>query len=398
MDTDTRPFDIILVGSTGFTGRRAAAYLKTHAPESLTWGLAARNETKLNALADKLNIESDRLFIADNLNRDEVDAVVSNTKIIITTAGPFSKYGENIVASCAAHGTHYLDITGEVGFIKKMRDKYESEAIQNQAKLIPFSGFDSVPADIAAYLLSNEFNTPDELLIRSYYSISGGFNGGTIATMMNKFESGEYKEMNDPQLLVKNAEVNIAKDPLRNYFGFKSDIGRWVTPFIMGPINSKIVYNTAAEMNKKRKPYADHISYMEFSSLGKLYNPLPFFFTMLILLAITKLGPYAWFRTLLQSVMPDPGEGPSEESIEQGYFKNHAIAISDQGTQKELTLSYPGDPGNKTTVFFLCESALLLAEDTDIVQQSGFLTPMAAFGQKLIHRLEQNGLEIRHPE
>ncbi|MTI88661.1 MAG: hypothetical protein FH748_11910 [Balneolaceae bacterium] len=387
-------FDIILVGATGFTGQRAARYLHQHAPDSLRWGLAARNSSKLESIAGQLNISGDRLFTVDTLNRQQVDQLVQQSRIIITTVGPFSLYGEQLIASCSEHGTHYLDITGEVGFIRKMKEKYQQTAIENKCKLIPFSGFDSVPADIAAFLLSREFAKPDKLTIRAYYSIRGGFNGGTIATMMNKFESGEYKQMNNPALLITDASQQIEKDPLQNYFGFSSDINRWVTPFIMSPINSKVVYNTAAEMRKQGKPYAERMSYQEFSSLGKKYNPVSFFITALILLAITKLGPKKWFRTILQNIMPAPGEGPSEEAIENGYFKMRAIASDETGLTKQLTMSYPGDPGNKSTVFFLCESALCLALNPSLNDRYGFLSPVLAFEDALVDRMTQQQLSL----
>lgn len=391
-----KPFDIILIGATGFTGERAARYLHDHAPDNLNWGIAARNKEKLARVAGDLKVENERCFIADTTVTEQVEQIVKQTRIIMTTVGPFSLYGEEVIAACAKFGTHYLDITGEVGFIKKMKNKYGDLAEKTGAKLIPFSGFDSVPADLAAFLLSREFEQPEELNIRAYYSVSGGFNGGTIATMLNKFETGEYKKMNDPRLLLDNSDQQVHSPEQGKFFGFDKNINRWSAPFIMGAINSKVVYKTASLMQKRGQPYAKSISYSEHSSLGKWYNPIPFIFVSVMLLALTTLGPYKWFRTFLKKIMPAPGEGPSEEQIENGFFRMKAIARDSEGTHHTLSMSYPGDPGNKSTVFFLCESALCLAEsDENITDTNGFLTPASAFGMDLAVRLQKHGLQIK---
>lgn len=390
-------FDIILIGATGFTGRRAAKYLQQHAPDSLRWGIAARNPDKLSRIAKETGLPDERCFVVDTLNKTQVEDIVTKTGIIITTVGPFSLYGEEVIAACAQTGTHYLDITGEVGFIKEMADKYEEAAHKSGALLIPFSGFDSVPADLATFLLQKEFNQPKKLSIRSYYSISGGFNGGTIATMLNKFETGEYKKMNNPALLLdENSSQKIHTPEKAHFFGFDKMINRWSAPFIMGAINSKVVYKSASIMRGKESPYADSLAYSEHSSLGRWYNPLPFIVVSTIVLSITLLGPKKWFRTFLRKIMPAPGEGPSEQKIESGYFKLKAKAVDENNKSSSLEMYYPGDPGNKSTVFFLVESALCLAENKESLdKESGFKTPASALGQLLVDRLKQRGLNIK---
>lgn len=386
-----------MIGATGFTGRRAAKYLKDNAPATLKWGVAARNHDKLNALASTLGIQSSNCFVVNTLKEEETDSVALKTRIIVTTVGPYSLYGEQVIASCVKHGTHYLDITGEVGFIKQMADKYGESARQNKSMLIPFSGFDSVPAEVCMQELSTRFSTNDEVYIKSYYSLKGGLNGGTIATMMNKFETGEYKLMNDPRLAMdsKNQELGEARD--RNFFGFDSTIERWSAPFIMSGINSKVIYRSADIFRNRKAPKFKSIAYSEHASLGKWYNPIPFLSTLITLILIQFLGPFAWFRLLILKFAPAPGEGPSEESIETGFFKVTAIGISKSGKKERIICSYNGDPSNKATVFFLCESALLLVEQLDrreAPSNFGFLTPSTAFGSELTERLKTNGYHI----
>lgn len=390
-----KPYDIILVGATGFTGRRAVKYLTDHAPDTLKWAIAARNPQKLSRITGQFNIDSDRCFRVDTTNSDDVRKIVDQTRIIVTTVGPFSLYGEELIKQCAESGTHYLDITGEVGFIRKMIAKYEDSAIQTGSILIPFSGFDSVPADITAYSLSKEFTAPSKLSIKSYYSINGGFNGGTIATMLNKFETGEYKEMTDPALLLKGNKQKVHKTDGARFFGYDTLIKKWSAPFIMGTINTKVVYRSASFFNLKKDKYANSIGYSEHSALGPWYNPLPFLFISIFLITLSLLGPFSWFRSLIRKIMPAPGEGPSEKSIQNGYFKLKAYAKDNGGYTKTLTMSYPGDPGNKSTIFFLCESALFLAEnDRSFIDEKGFLTTMTALGPEFIERLRKRGLKF----
>src|SRR5690554_462086 len=98
-----KDFDIILIGATGFTGKRAAKYLKEHAPD-LKIGLAARNESRLSALASQLGYANNSTFVVDTLNKETIDKVAAISKVIISTAGPFSLYGEQVIASCVEHG------------------------------------------------------------------------------------------------------------------------------------------------------------------------------------------------------------------------------------------------------------------------------------------------------
>lgn len=391
-----KPYDLVLIGATGFTGRRAAAYIKQHAPVGCTWGIAARNREKLHRLANEIGIEHNDCFVVDTLKKETVDPVVSKARIIITTVGPYSLYGEHVIASCVEFGTHYLDITGEVDFIRSMMNKYSKQAQKNGAILIPFSGFDSVPADIVSYLLSQQFSSPDILRIKSYYQASGGFNGGTIATMMNKFETGEYKRMGDPKIIMEEAEQRLCKPKGAQKFGYDSSVKRWTTPFIMGAINSKVVYRTAELLRKRGRPYAEKIAYSEHSALGKWYNPVSFLLVSLLLIAIRLLGPFRWFRKLILALAPNPGEGPSEKMIENGFFTLLGIASDEKGNTRKIRLSFDGDPGNKATVTFLCESAFCLFEQLDYLgNMSGFQTPVSALGEALISRLSDKGLKIK---
>ncbi len=397
MNESNREFDIILLGATGFTGKRAAKYFKTHAPKNLNIGLAGRNKSRLNQLASELDLPESNLFVVDTLNKEQVSDVVSKTRILVTTVGPYSLYGEHVISSCASLGTHYLDITGEVGFIKKMADKYGDQAQESGAILIPFSGFDSVPAELSMLMLSKHFDSEDEVYIKSYYSLKGGLNGGTIATMLNKFETGEYKLMNNPRLAMDSDEQDLGKATDQYSAGYNSALKRWVAPFIMSSINSKVVYRSTAIFRSRNQPLFRSIAYSEHASLGKWYNPFPFLFTMLSLILLQKLGPISWFRNLIRMMAPAPGNGPSEESIENGFFKVTSIATSKKGKEVSVSCFYPGDPSNKATVFFLCESTLTLVELLDSgtnPEHFGFLTPSTALGNDLVKRLSSNGYSI----
>lgn len=205
------------------------------------------------------------------------------------------------------------------------------------------------------------------------------------------------KAASNPDELLDEGTAHIHKPARQAFFGFDRAIGRWSTPFIMGSINSKVVYKTAEIKRSAGLPYAQSVAYSEHASLGKWYNPFPFITTSLILICLTLLGPKKWFRNFLRKIMPAPGEGPSEKAIEHGFFKLKAIATDHGNHTYRLEIFYPGDPGNKSTVFFLCESALLLFSLLDgkgSPPLPGFHTPVSAFGKKLPNRLKDKGLEV----
>ena len=150
--SNTKKLDLIIWGATGFTGQLVSQYIsKTYSSTDLEWRIAGRNKEKIFSIANKLNINDDRIFIADSNNIESLVKLASKTKVICTTVGPYAKYGTNLVEACIRSGTHYCDITGETQWIRKMIDKYHLKAKENKVKIINSCGFDSIPSDMGVF-------------------------------------------------------------------------------------------------------------------------------------------------------------------------------------------------------------------------------------------------------
>ena len=412
-----REYDIIILGATGFTGRRAARELMNQYSSSYRIGLAARNRERLEVLADQLGLPTKDCFTVDTTDAERVREVVGLTRLIVSTAGPYALYGESVIAACAQLGTHYTDITGEVDFIARMSEHYADNAKVSGARLVSFCGFDSVPAEVAVHKLAQRFGPEDQLIIQSYYTTKGGLNGGTIATMLNKLASGGDNQSIGPDVLVAAGRYNEVRGNITSenkgttpelptliqpkgahFFGFVGRIQRWSTPFIMSGVNARVVYRSMSHQQFLGSYAFKRFGYSEQSSLGRWHAPGSFIMTSLLLLTLTTLGPFAWFRSLLSNFVPSPGEGPSEESIEQGFMKLNVFAESSSGQKEQLQCAFSGDPSNKATVFFLVQSSILLLKQLEAksLAPAGFHTPYTAFGEALEQQLINNGYEIHN--
>lgn len=191
-----RDFDVILYGATGFTGRQTVEYFARHAPHGLRWAIAGRNRQKLEALQSSAPI-----ITADARNREQVYDLVSCTRVLLTTAGPFALYGDELVAGCVKAGTHYVDITGETAWVRSLIDRHHQTASRQGTRIIPSCGFDSVPADLGVSLLVERLGD-SKIEAKAYFEMKGGCpNGGTVASGIQAYESGAAKRMRDRFLL-----------------------------------------------------------------------------------------------------------------------------------------------------------------------------------------------------
>jgi short subunit dehydrogenase-like uncharacterized protein len=388
--------DLILFGATGFTGRQAAQYLAQQ--KNLNWALAGRNKSRLEELHRSLNL-SDKVGIieADSLDQEAVRKMVNQTKVVATTAGPYAKYGEYIVSECAAQGVHYLDITGETAFIRRMMDRYGKKAKETGAIMIPFSGFDSVPADLGVYYIHRELGSGTIKDCEGYYSVSGSFNGGTLLSALNMMESGDFRMMEQPDLLLGDLAGTIQTLPDPEGPRHNGVLGAWGAPFLMARINTRVVYRSAALFHSWGNGYGQDFSYREFHKTGSTWNPVTAFMLHMGMEGFELATKSGAMRSLIRRMGPAAGEGPSEQQRKAGRF---TLEIAGQTTTGAcvFTMDSEGDPGNISTVRFLCESALALVQDREDLpggrSRCGFLTPASALGDVLIKRLENCGVRF----
>lgn len=398
-----KKYDVILYGASGFTGKQTVAYFLKTAPASLKWAIAGRNQEKLSLVLRELNIEPNRIdiIVADSQDPVAIDNMVRSTKVILSTAGPYRLYGENIIASSAKHGVDYVDITGETAFIRSMMDKYEAMAKKSGAKIIPFCGFDSIPSDIGVFALCNHiqkkfFSLTDS--VKGAFTIKGGLNGGTLHSMITMMETGDWEKMKDPTLLNSGLleGVNFLEDSFEIHLD--KSLNRWLAPFVMGIINTRVVNRSAALFFKSKKPYGPNFSYSEYHNLGDWWNPISAFVMAKIQSGFNSFSQSPFVRSMMQKFGPAPSEGPSEITMNSGFFRLEMIGNAVGGQRATLTISENGDPGNRATVKFVCESALALALERDKLPGgkglSGFLTPATGLGQVLIERLIVAGVKF----
>jgi len=398
----TRDYDLVVYGATGFTGRQAAATIQRSGGD-IRWCIAGRNQGKLEALRDELGLGQLPIEVADALDEDAISALVARTRVLLTTAGPYAKYGESLIAACARHGTDYVDITGETPWVRDMMDRYHDTAVSTGAVIVPFCGFDSVPSDIGAWFMVQQLaeRGTGTTLVRAVHRSKGGFNGGTLATAMNLAETGMDRRMRDRRLLdppETRDGPKLRADP--RTVEFSDELGRWTVPFFMGPVNSRVVRRSAALSGLWGAPYGEGFDYEERMGLGKSGLGARTF-TLGLGLSLSLMGA-AWGRSLLRPMLPKPGEGPSEETMDGGFMKVDLFAEGEDGTTLQGRLAAKGDPGNRVTVALLCACALSLLHQRDALpggpERVGFLTPATAFGQILVDRMRADGMTLELTE
>jgi len=376
-----REFDVVLYGATGFTGRQTVRYFTKFAPPGLKWAIAGRNLGKLQALDAGVCA-----IVADSSDQTAIDNMVKRTRVLLTNAGPFALYGTGIVDACIRFRTHYCDITGETPWVRTLIDKYQDQAAAEGTRLIPFSGFDSVPSDLGAMLIGEALGTQTGK-IRAYFQLTGGLNGGTLASALNMAESGTDRLARDPFLLSPKMQR-----PLRDFecdpaaAAFDKDTQTWTAPFVMSPINTRVV-RRSCQIRGLDFAYQEYLK-ME----GPMAGPLAVGIATgsALLEAALHFSP---FRQFLRMVAPAPGTGPSEKTMDGGWFRCEFVGHADDGRTARALIADQGDPGNRVTVKCLCESAFALALD-ELPARAGFLTPSTGLGDALVKRLRHRGMEL----
>lgn len=390
-----KQFDLIIYGATGFTGRLATQYMLSEGrSDNLRIAIAGRDLKKLEALQQSFVVKP-TIIIADSSNLAAIEAMVQQTKVVLNFAGPFSLYGESVIAACAKWGVDYLDITGETPFIHAMIKRYQNQAIESGARLIPFSGFDSIPADLTLYLALNAANDRgiplDDLCF--YYQLKGGFNGGTLATAFHLAEFADKSLLQNANCLIPDLSCPKAS---RSSFAphYETALSRWSAPFFMSAIN-KAVVRRSVWLRAQNGEEGQSFQYEERMLMSNRFGYLKACITTAFLAGFRLLSRYSLGRYFLKRFSPKPGEGPSATVRQQGFFRGQLVCRSQGICKLIVSMEREGDPGNEITVALACESARLAIDNAFITERKGFLTPTTAFGDQLTKRLEQAGFRFK---
>ena len=403
ISSDKRPYAVVLYGATSFVGQITAHYLteflsnaKDKNGANVTWAIAGRDKEKLNELQSKLASKVD-IIIANSDDAASLDKMTKQTQVIISTVGPYLKYGEPLIKSCAENGTDYVDLTGEAIFIKDMMDKYQDTAKQSGARIVNSCGFDSIPSDLGVYFTQQQaeekFGSTCDVIHMRVKAAKGGLSGGTIASMATIFEEvGQDKSrrmqvanpylLNDDKGAPNVRQANVSKPE------YDDEHKRWLAPFVMASINTRIVHRSNQLLGYEygRDFKYDEAMWMKDGLKGKLSS----YAMSAGLLGFATAMMITPSRELLSKhVLPKSGSGPSKEEQENGYFDIRLFGQTADKDSINTKVTGDKDPGYGSTSRMLAQAALCLAQDISKEEVGGgFWTPASAMGDSLLTRLE----------
>lgn len=401
MNDRKREFDVIVWGTTGFTGSLVAEYLLSRygADVELRWAIAARSADKLDGLKKSLGAAAAPLqvIIADSFDEKKLSAMAARTRVVISTVGPYAKYGSALVAACVSNGTHYCDLAGEAQWIRRMIDEHHEAAKKSGAKIVHCCGFDSVPMDVGVWFLQHEaqrrYGSYCESILMLVKATRGGASGGTLASITNiiresRADRSVARLLNDPYTLNPAGERDGPDERDQRDLRFNKLAGTWTAPFVMAGINTRVVRRSHALLGY---PYGREFRYHEAMMTGAgVAGWLKASTIMSALGAFVTAASFSFSRGLLErTVLPKPGEGPDRKSREAGFFDLRQFGTLADGTVIRSKITGDRDPGYGSTSKMLSECAVCLAKD-QLESGGGVLTPAAAMGDALLARLKKN--------
>ena len=385
--THDRELDVVLVGATGFTGRLTASYLARHAPAGLRWGLAGRNESKLEGVRDHLaavdsGLADLPLLAADVTDDTSLKDVANRARVVITTVGPYLQYGEPLVAACAEAGTDYVDLTGEPEFVDRTYVAHHATAQQTGARIVHACGFDSIPHDLGAYFTVQQLPDDVPVTVRGVVRASGMISGGTFHSAVNAFTRIRQSRAahSDRRAVESRPEGRrsraVAGKPHRDPV-----LGRWLVP--LPTIDPMIVARSGAAL----PAYGPDFRYSHYAGTKTLRYAVGGVSAVASLAVAAQVPPVR--RALLGRIKQ--GEGPDPARRERSWFT--VDFVGEGGGQTVRTRVSGGDPGYDETAKMLAEAALCLAFD-DNPPTSGQVTTAQAMGDALTERLRAAGIKF----
>lgn len=383
----SRPYDLVLFGATGFTGGLTAEYLARNVPDGCRWALVGRSLPKLEQVRARLvaidpTLEALPLLVADAGDPESLRAVAEQSRVVITTVGPYVEYGEPLVAACAEAGTDYVDLTGEPEFVDRMYVTHHARAVETGARIVHACGFDSVPHDLGALFTVQQLPAGQPIRMRGFVRSNATFSGGTFASALTAMSRARQMR----QALQARRQVEgrpegrrvrtVARRP-----HFDKDAGYWLVP--LPTIDPFVIRRSAAALEE----YGPDFEYAHYAAVKRLPVMVGGIATVGAVAAAAQLGPLR--RQLLKRV--PQGEGPSDERRARSWFTMSFIA--EAGGRTVRTRVSGGDPGYDETAKMLAESALCLAFD-DNPPTAGQVTTAVAMGDRLIARLVKAGMKF----
>jgi short subunit dehydrogenase-like uncharacterized protein len=402
-----RDLDIVAYGATGFVGALVAEHLAAHAPEGARIALAGRSATRLDAVRARLGKDWP-LIVADADDTAALAKLAAATDVVITTVGPYAKHGRALAHACAAAGTDYVDLTGEVLFARASADDNHELARSTGARIVHSCGFDSIPSDIGVHALHAQVQADgagdltDTTLVVT--RMRGGLSGGTIDSMLHQLDAARKNRnlrrlLADPYSLSPSPADEPDLGPQQDLVVLRGadvdpSLRGSLAPFVMAPYNTRVVRRSNA---LRGWAYGRRFRYREAMSVGTSpLSPLLAAGTKAALGALVAATALPPTRFIVDRLVPKPGEGPSERTRRAGHFTVDLFTTTSTGARYTARVKADGDPGYAATSVMIGEAALALAFDRALLPtlEGGVLTPATGMGDALVRRLRAAGMEI----
>lgn len=428
----TKAFDLVLFGATGFTGKQTLLHLMRHVPADLKWAIGGRNRAKLEALlaevAGGANLPG--IVTADASDADSVSAMVAQTRVLIQLAGPYLTHGENFIKACIAHGADYVDLTGEIFWVRKMIDQYHVAAQAAGVKIVPVCGFEALPYDLGALLAARHLQHVHgvkaqrvEIITTLYGPLvlrpSQVLSGGTAASMRAMLGAGPSARLSDPAALIQDEASAAAlrkRSPYRLQAQYSETAKAWLAPMIPAPfVNVPVLYRSAALSAMQDKaaddnPFEADYEYEEHLSVASFtrFAPAQRLIAEAMCLSYREMLKAAEGDNLLRQcqrfattrivelIGPATGQGPTDRTLAESGFDMLLIATAKDGRQITGSGHGGGHPGYRFTATLIAECGLLLATArASLPDTAGILTPALAFGAAGASALVRGGLSYK---
>lgn len=409
------PYDLVVFGATSFVGQILTRYLAEHLSsqgEALRWAIAGRSQAKLLELRQSLGAagQSLPLIVADAANEPELKAMCAQTRVVVSTVGPYALYGEPLVKVCAESGTDYCDLTGETQWIRRMIERHEGAAQRSGARIVHCCGFDSVPSDMGVYFLQQQalkqWGAPATQVKMRVRRMKGGASGGTVASMVNVVKEAVAdpalrRELRDPYSLCPPGHGLTARQHAVQGAEFNADFDAWAAPFVMAAVNERVVHRSNALSGQA---YGEDFTYDEAMLTGTGFKGRLTALAVVAGLGAFMVGvvipPTRWLME--RFMLPKPGEGPSPEAQRTGCFDIRFMGKTAQGQVVRAKVTGDRDPGYGSTGKMLGQAVISLAMDhakegVKTGRDGGFWTPATVFDERFIERLRRHaglGFEV----
>ncbi|MBT7430357.1 MAG: saccharopine dehydrogenase, partial [Ilumatobacter sp.] len=357
--------DIVIFGATSFVGQILCKYMvDRHGVdgESINWAIAGRNAQKLEAVVESTGADVPRI-VADAGDADAIAALCASTKLVVSTVGPYALYGSKLVAAVAEAGIDYCDLTGEPQWMQRMIDRYQDRATETGARIVHACGFDSIPSDLGVWYTQQEaidqLGEPCVSISMGVKAMKGGASGGTVASMMNMMEEVSADPslrhvLGNPYAIAPKGDRTGPDQPNVTLPQYDDGLDSWLAPFVMAATNTRVVFRTHALLDHQ---WGDDFTYGEAmmmgEGLGGRAKAMSLSGAMGGLMGAAAVGP---MRKMMGRFLPEPGEGPSPDAQEQGFFDIRFHGTTASGAEIMTKVTGDRDPGYGSTSKMLGES------------------------------------------